>query len=235
MAQETSCAVGPIVLLGPPGAGKGTQSKRIMEHYGVPQISTGDLLRENVVQGTDLGKAAKAVMARGQLVPDDLVCNMVRQRLLLPDTTRGYILDGFPRTADQAGSGLLPAHGQADLGQRRSSGGRCDRADLPDSGRSSRVERMAIVCKSASEIEKMRRSGHIVRQLLDYLKAMVAPGVTTMDLERAAEAKNKELGAKPAFKGYYDYSCVLCMYVYEDMIDGYTSVNVIIKLSDLVM
>ena len=103
MAQETSCAVGPIVLLGPPGAGKGTQSKRIMEHYGVPQISTGDLLRENVVQGTDLGKAAKAVMARGQLVSDDLVCNMVRQRLLLPDTTRGYILDGFPRTPAQAG------------------------------------------------------------------------------------------------------------------------------------
>ncbi|OLE12293.1 MAG: adenylate kinase [Acidobacteria bacterium 13_1_20CM_4_56_7] len=103
MAQETSCAVGPIVLLGPPGAGKGTQSKRIMEHYGVPQISTGDLLRENVVQGTDLGKAAKAVMARGRLVSDDLVCNMVRQRLLLPDTTRGYILDGFPRTAAQAG------------------------------------------------------------------------------------------------------------------------------------
>ena len=68
---------------------------------------------------------------------------------------------------------------------------------------------MAIVCKSANEIEKMRRSGHIVRQLLDYLKAMVAPGVTTMDLERAAEAKIKELGAKPALKGYYDYPCVL--------------------------
>ena len=103
MAQETSCAVGPIVLLGPPGAGKGTQSKRIMEHYGVPQISTGDLLREHVAQGTALGKAAKAVMARGELVSDDLVCNMVRERLVLPDTQRGYILDGFPRTAAQAG------------------------------------------------------------------------------------------------------------------------------------
>jgi adenylate kinase len=103
MAQETSRAVGPIVLLGPPGAGKGTQAKRIMERYGIPQVSTGDLLRENVAQGTDLGLAAKAVMARGELVCDDLVCNMVRQRLLQPDTKLGYILDGFPRTAAQAG------------------------------------------------------------------------------------------------------------------------------------
>jgi adenylate kinase len=103
MTQETSRAVGPIVLLGPPGAGKGTQAKRIMERYCIPQISTGDLLRENVALGTDLGLAAKAVMARGELVCDDLVCNMVRKRLLQPDTKRGYILDGFPRTAAQAG------------------------------------------------------------------------------------------------------------------------------------
>src|ERR1700727_657383 len=103
MVQETSRAVGPVVLLGPPGAGKGTQSKRLMEHYGIPQVSTGDLLRENVVHGTELGVAAKAVMARGELVSDDLVCNMVRERLLQPDCKRGYILDGFPRTAAQAG------------------------------------------------------------------------------------------------------------------------------------
>jgi len=103
MAQETSCAVGPVVLLGPPGAGKGTQSKRIMEHYGVPQISTGDLLREHVARGSELGMVAKAAMARGELVSDDLVCNMVRERLKQPDCQRGYVLDGFPRTAAQAG------------------------------------------------------------------------------------------------------------------------------------
>ena len=103
MAQETSCVVGPVVLLGPPGAGKGTQAKRAMERYGVPQVSTGDLLRENVALGTDLGLAAKATMARGELVPDDLVCNMVQRRLMQPDCQRGYILDGFPRTAAQAG------------------------------------------------------------------------------------------------------------------------------------
>jgi adenylate kinase len=103
MAQETSCDVGPVVLLGPPGAGKGTQAKRIMERYLVPQVSTGDLLRHNVAQGTELGRVAKAVMARGELVSDDLVCEMVRQRLIEPDCRRGYILDGFPRTAAQAG------------------------------------------------------------------------------------------------------------------------------------
>jgi adenylate kinase len=103
MAQETSRDVGPVVLLGPPGAGKGTQAKRITERYGIPQVSTGDLLRENVARGTDLGLAAKAVMARGELVSDDLVCGMVRERLSRPDCKRGYILDGFPRTAAQAG------------------------------------------------------------------------------------------------------------------------------------
>jgi len=108
MAQETSRDaalrnVGPVVLLGPPGAGKGTQAKRIMEHYGIPQVSTGDLLRDNVARGTDLGLAAKAVMARGELVSDELVCEMVRERLQQPDCVRGYILDGFPRTAAQAG------------------------------------------------------------------------------------------------------------------------------------
>jgi adenylate kinase len=103
MAQETSRDVGPVVLLGPPGAGKGTQAKRIVERYQIPQVSTGDLLRQHVADGTDLGMAAKAVMARGELVSDDLVCGMVRQRLGQPDCKRGYILDGFPRTAAQAG------------------------------------------------------------------------------------------------------------------------------------
>jgi adenylate kinase len=103
MAQETSRNIGPVVLLGPPGAGKGTQAKRIMEHYGIPQVSTGDLLRANVAEGTELGMAAKVAMARGELVSDDLVCNMVRERLMQADCARGYILDGFPRTAAQAG------------------------------------------------------------------------------------------------------------------------------------
>lgn len=94
--------VGPIILLGPPGAGKGTQAKRIAETYGIPQISTGDLLRDHVSRQTDLGKKAKAAMDRGDLVTDELVCDMVADRLKSADCAKGFILDGFPRTVRQA-------------------------------------------------------------------------------------------------------------------------------------
>src|SRR5579885_2356771 len=93
---------------------------------------------------------------------------------------------------------------------------------------------MAIVCKSAAEIEKMRRSGRIVRQVLDHLRSLVAPGVTTMDLERAAEDKIRELGAKPAFKGYYDYPCVLCTSVNNEIIHGIPSEKRVLKEGDIV-
>jgi len=93
---------GPILLLGAPGVGKGTQAKEIMASWGIPQISTGDILRANVAQGTELGKLAKEIMCCGELVPDDLVNQMVAARLTEPDTAKGYILDGFPRTLAQA-------------------------------------------------------------------------------------------------------------------------------------
>ncbi len=93
---------GPILLLGAPGVGKGTQAKELVAKWGIPQISTGDLLRYNRDNGTPLGVKAKAIMAEGHLVPDDLVNAMVAERLKQPDTANGYILDGFPRTLGQA-------------------------------------------------------------------------------------------------------------------------------------
>jgi adenylate kinase len=93
---------GPVLLLGAPGVGKGTQAKLLMAAYGIPQISTGDILRANISNGTPLGKQAKALVDQGTLVSDELVNQMVADRLAQPDTRRGYILDGFPRTLNQA-------------------------------------------------------------------------------------------------------------------------------------
>jgi len=92
---------------------------------------------------------------------------------------------------------------------------------------------MAIVCKSKAEIEKMRQSGRIVRQVLDHVRAMVAPGVSTMDLERAAAKKIEELGAKPAFKGYYDYPCVLCTSINQEIVHGIPSEKRVLKTGDI--
>ena len=93
---------GRILLLGPPGVGKGTQAREMERLWGIPHISTGDVLRANVTQGTSLGRAAQKIMKRGELVPDSLVCEIVATRLQEPDTFCGYILDGFPRTLGQA-------------------------------------------------------------------------------------------------------------------------------------
>jgi len=101
--KVASTQPGPVLLLGMPGAGKGTQAKELVKLWGIPQISTGDLLRANVAQGTDLGHMAKYLMSRGELVSDALVNEMVAARLEQPDAAQGYILDGFPRTIGQAG------------------------------------------------------------------------------------------------------------------------------------
>jgi adenylate kinase len=102
-----------VIFLGPPGAGKGTQAKELAKKYGVPHLSTGDMLREHVSQGTPLGLEAKPIMARGDLVPDSLVLKMVRERIERPDCSHGFVFDGFPRTVAQAQylGVLLRSHG----------------------------------------------------------------------------------------------------------------------------
>ena len=91
-----------LVMLGPPGAGKGTQAERFAREHGIPKVSTGDILREAVHSGSELGTAVQAVMERGELVGDDLIIGIVRERLTRPDAAGGFVLDGFPRTAAQA-------------------------------------------------------------------------------------------------------------------------------------
>jgi adenylate kinase len=91
-----------IILFGPPGAGKGTQAKKMVDFYGIPQISTGDILRANVKEGTELGLAAKGYMDKGELVPDEVLIGIIKNRLKEQDCEKGFILDGYPRTIPQA-------------------------------------------------------------------------------------------------------------------------------------
>jgi adenylate kinase len=91
-----------ILLLGPQGSGKGTQAKLISSHYGIPHIATGDMLREAIGNGTELGRQVEPILERGELVPDDLMISLIRERLSREDTSEGFVLDGFPRTMAQA-------------------------------------------------------------------------------------------------------------------------------------
>ena len=106
-----------LIVMGPPGAGKGTQAKLLVKRFGIPQISTGDMLREAVASGSAIGKRVRTIMEKGELVPDEVVVEIVEQRLAREDCRDGFILDGFPRTCEQAKAleALLVAAGREPL------------------------------------------------------------------------------------------------------------------------
>ena len=140
-----------IIMLGAPGAGKGTQAKKIAEKYQIPHISTGDIFRANIKNGTELGNKAKTYMEQGLLVPDELVCDLVVDRVKQDDCANGYVLDGFPRTIPQAESldGALKAMGQ-----------KVDYAvnvDVPDENIISRMggRRACLACGATYHVENI--------------------------------------------------------------------------------
>ena len=103
MTQSGEDGIGAVILFGPPGAGKGTQARKIAARYGIPQISTGDMIRDEIRRGTELGKKALGEISAGRLVADELVNGLAASRLAQPDCRRGFLLDGYPRTAGQVG------------------------------------------------------------------------------------------------------------------------------------
>jgi adenylate kinase len=158
-----------IILLGPPGAGKGTQSARIVERYGIPQLSTGDMLRAAVKAGTPVGQRAKDIMERGDLVPDEVVVGIVADRVEEPDAKQGFILDGFPRTVAQAESleDMLRSKGLAldavvEL--------QVDEAALLD-----RIMRRAEETRARGETVRKDDDPEVFRTRLDAYRAQTAP------------------------------------------------------------
>jgi adenylate kinase len=180
-----------LVLLGPPGAGKGTQAERIAARYGNPHLSTGDMLREAVAAGTEVGRRAKAIMEAGQLVPDDVMNQLVAERLAQPDAARGFVLDGFPRTLAQAQAldDLLKQRGQRldavlefavddDALVERISGrfacARC-RAGYHDHFRQPKVAGVCDVCGSREFVRREDDKPETVRARLKAYHEQTAP------------------------------------------------------------
>lgn len=152
-----------LILLGPPGAGKGTQARRIAARYGIPHVSTGDILRGNVRSGTELGREAQAYMDRGDLVPDDLVNRMVFDRLGKDDAREGFLLDGYPRNVAQAKE--LDAH----LDDQQQSLTAVLRFDVPPDELARRV------LGRAAEEGRSDDSVEIVRKRLEVYRTQTAP------------------------------------------------------------
>jgi adenylate kinase len=157
-----------VILLGPPGAGKGTQAQRLVEQYGIVQLSTGDMLRAAVAAGTDIGLKAKAVMEAGQLVSDEIVVGIVADRIVEPDAHNGFVLDGFPRTIAQAEAldrMLADKHMELDAVIEFA----VDEDALVD-----RIVKRAAEAKAAGQPVRKDDTPEVFRRRLDEFRAMTA-------------------------------------------------------------
>lgn len=180
-----------LVLLGPPGAGKGTQAQWLKQRYGIPQLSTGEMLREAVAQGTEVGRRAKAVMERGELVSDEIINAIVAERLDQPDCAKGFVLDGYPRTVAQAEAldAMLEARGLAldavleikvdteALVERIAGRFACARcgAGYHDRFKRPRVEGVCDVCGGTEFVRRKDDNAEAVRTRLQAYEAQTAP------------------------------------------------------------
>jgi adenylate kinase len=180
-----------LILLGPPGAGKGTQAAWIKATYGIPQLSTGDMLREAVARGTEVGRQAKAVMERGELVSDDIINRIVAERIGEPDCAPGFILDGYPRTTAQAEAldGMLAERGLAldavveitadpeILAERVSGRFSCAKcgAGYHDRFRPTAVPGVCDVCGSTEFVRRKDDNAETVKTRLEAYAAQTAP------------------------------------------------------------
>jgi len=187
-----------LILLGPPGAGKGTQAERIVAGFGIPQLSTGDMLREAVELGTKTGLHAKEIMERGDLVPDDLVVSVVADRLDHPDAANGFILDGFPRTLAQA-EALDKELYQRGLRLDAVLELRVDESVLID-----RVKTRAQQTAARGEVVRSDDTPEVCERRLDIYRAQTAPVIdhyrsqgllTSIDGLQPIEAVAEELAA----------------------------------------
>ena len=206
-----------LILLGPPGAGKGTQAQRLVEKYGIVQLSTGDMLRAAVAAGTPVGIQAKEIMARGELVPDSVVVAIISDRIALPDARNGFILDGFPRTEAQAEALGKLLHGKGlDLDA-------VIELKVDEGILLSRVERRVAEMTARGEAVRADDNAESLRKRLDAYRAQTAPlvhfyagkgmlrtvdGMESIDNVTAAigrilaeAAFRPKTGAKPAANG----------------------------------